>query len=290
MTDRRRLAAEPAGASLDERLERVAQRAAARGPRSRAHERARAHRTRGARGRRRRSRDRRRAGRASAAPRPRSCGPRGCSKAGPTAVAADRASSRSARDAETLRAPIDAARRAARGARRRGRRARSGARRVARRRRTMTQTRGRASSEIADRLAGDVGAFKVALAAEQKLERPACRARRRPTTLLAAADAELADLDVRRSELPAAARGAERGASPRPLFGRPRRPEAATRVAEAPRPARGRAARRTLAAPRSSRRRRASSPQDGRSRARPPNSTGCASGASAIMPASSPSC
>jgi exonuclease SbcC len=83
----------------------------------------------------------------------------------------------------------------------------------------------------ADDLAGEVGAFKVALAAEQQLQ--ALREQRSAAAgILAGADAELAILDARRAELPKLAAALSAGIAESGVRA-DARPEAARRVAEA---------------------------------------------------------
>lgn len=145
------------------------------------------------------------------------------------AITADRVGLTRARDAESLRAPIDAARRAAS--------ALAAAEETHERARTAWTAAAQpeldlaALDETADRLAGDVGAFKIALAAEQRVG--ARRVERNSTVaLLAAADAELAGLEARTSELPAAAAALTTRIAETAVRAEAR-PEAAARVAEA---------------------------------------------------------
>ena len=139
-------------------------------------------------------------------------------------------------------------------------------------------------------LAGDVGAWKVALAAEQGLDALCATSARRPIDAArVGATPNSPSSTSRRAELPALA--ARLGAAIAEAAVRAAaRPEAATRVAEA----RDRlAAAREADVPRvavARRPRRSVAAAGGRSRVRPPNSTGCASGGSAITPANSPSC
>ncbi len=145
------------------------------------------------------------------------------------AVDADRAELSRARDAEVLRGPIDAARRAdaalvaAVDTRDRARDSWAGAEQQEADSTTLDQR--------AHDLAGDVGAFRVALAAEQQLE--GLRAQRAAADeILAAADAELAVLDERRVALPALATRLS-AALAEAAMRADARPEAAARVAEA---------------------------------------------------------
>ena len=145
------------------------------------------------------------------------------------AIAADRVELSRARDAEALRASMDASRRAsaaletAADARDRARDAWLAA--------GQDEADPSALDQQAHDLSGDVGAFKVALVAEQQLDE--LRARRAAAgELLTAVDEELAVLDVRRAGLPVLAASLSAGIAEAAVRA-DTRPEAAARVAEA---------------------------------------------------------